>query len=446
MPSVRVDLVFLLLATIVTIVLIKLTSLLPASLYFNFSSAFSDELGAFLVPRPVLEAQQQCELARAKGFSFRACPSAEPFEPDLTSQNRDLLVQAVIEVQARHLAGGKLVAATPSAPTDLTELTQSIFQDLQYRDSLADFRDRRVTELAASVGRPFTDEVAARFEELAPAGAGLEVSEEGEEAGAEDPPGLAGAPDPSKDSALAETSLKLAQAERNLLNDFATIEPLAVPEIKLPELQTLLRDEITSWGALEKLDRFVTERLAAAIKPPFDDKIRLAALDIDAARTEVEQAVLAQAGWQYALALLIRLVVPFAAGALLALVAGVGMRVSIATGCAFSAFLLAWPVVLLWNGVIDSDYHHLRGVFMAFYVAYVVSFFTLAWLGATVGALAHEYWKIPFAAHVDSSPKLASVSALARQLPLQVLVNIGSNGATLILSFVFFGGDVGFKT
>ena len=47
-------------------------------------------------------------------------------------------------------------------------------------------------------------------------------------------------------------------------------------------------------------------------------------------------------------------------------------------------------------------------------------------------------------ADIDEQARFAGVMDLARQLPAQVLINLFSNGVTLVLSFAFFGGDVGY--
>lgn len=471
-PVLRVDLVYLFLAAVVTVFLIKLTSLLPASLYFNFSSSFSSDMGAFLIPRPVLEARQQCELARAKGFAFKPCPTDETVDL-LDDEQRKLLAQAVIEVQSMHMQGGSVVLDSFQNPRDLAELTDEIESELGYRDSLADFRDIRLRTVAGSVSGGFVQAISDRFDVLVPSQQATEdfqaendggqpvedVAVDGEESGG--PPGtgdpgvdMDGAPgtedigpadamNDETDPALASASQKLARAENSLLAGLQR-NHVAIQAATLPEIEKLLAGSSYIWAAREAVDNYFAGRVADALRPAFEDSIRSAGLDIDRTKSEMERAVIAQTGWQYALALLIRLATPFAAAALLAMVAGAGMRLSIAVGCAFSAFVLAWPVVLLWNGVVEASYRDLRGIFIAFYIAYVASFFTLGWFGATVGAILHQQFRIPYSRQMDESPHLAGVRALARQIPFQVLLNFLTNGVTLALSFVFFGGDVGY--
>lgn len=447
-PVLRVDLVYLFLAAVVTVFLIKLTSLLPASLYFNFSSSFSDDIGSFLVPRPVLEARQHCELARAKGFTFRDCPEESTLDV-FGETERKLLAQAVIEVQAGLSRDGAVAIDTLPQPADIAELTADVEQDLRSRDSLVDYREMRVRGLAMSATSPLTQAITDRLNELDPdttepefVGEEEEPLDDGGEAAETDPFGSP-APEP-EDTPLGAAARRLAAAENSLRSDYTAATPLVIPAATLAEIEAAIAGKTSVWAAVDAVDNLFVRRIANAIREPFDGKVRAQNIDIEGTRADVERAVLAQTGWQYALALVIRLATPFTAAALLAFAAGSGMRLSVAVGCAFSAFLLAWPVVLLWDGVVEGPYRELRGIFITFYVAYVASFFTLGWLGTTVGAILHEYWQIPYARQIDESPRLAGINVLARQIPFQVVINLATNGVTLGLSFVFFGGDIGY--
>jgi hypothetical protein len=425
MPSVRVDLIVVFAAALLTIFVVKLTSLLPASLYFNFSSTFSDDLGAFLVPRPALEAQAQCELAQARGFSFKPCPGTYGSREPMDAAEREKVVQAVIESQVTFLEGPSLFSGYREQENGTVERIASA---LEWRDDLTDFRDTRPGVIADNLFRPMLEDVHFRIDP---------------DGGYED--GLIYTEGAGTDEEVrTATATRLAEAERRALDDMVAgggfpalkLGPQQVAEITQ---QNPVRDE-----AVSAVGNVLRERFSAAFLPLYTARLVEAGVNVDAIASEFRSSVVAQTGWQYAFALLIRLMVPVVAGVLLALLLGAQSRISIATGGAFAAFLLAWPVALLWDGIVAPRYLDLRLLFLCFYFAYVLSFFTLAWLGATLGAMAGLALQLRTLRAADEMPQLAGVGRLAKEVPFQLFLNVVTNGITLALSFIVFGGDVGY--
>ena len=435
MPNVRVDLVVVLMATLLTIAAIKLTALLPASLYFSFSQAFSDDLGAFLVPRPVLEARQQCELAREKGFSFVDCNNLGQPSSIMSEVEKEAFVQAIVDVQSSVVRDGQLTAIVPSVQRELEQLTAQFDSTLTYRDSIADFREKRIREISQEFIEPYSRAIRARYAALVDAG-NAETEAAVDETG---PGGPVATAQPKRDVAAI-----FAQAEYSLMQERRQAAPLVFAPLSLREINRIVDGKVQYWQADRGVETLLVERIERQIAPDYFEKIKAGGLDVEAIAADVSGAVISQNGWQYAAALVIRLLVPLLAAFAVAALLGIGVRRSIAVGCGFAAFLLAWPVALLWEGIVESQYADMRLMFMAFYVAYVVSFVSLGWLGATLGAMANRYWKVRKLVADDEQARFAGVMDLARQLPAQVLINLFSNGVTLVLSFAFFGGDVGY--
>jgi len=94
--------------------------------------------------------------------------------------------------------------------------------------------------------------------------------------------------------------------------------------------------------------------------------------------------------WRYLLSALIRIAPIF----LLAL--GYGLyygRIeinSISFGGAIAAFLLVWPIILLWDNVVQSKWQEYKALFIALYVAYIITFALIARTGALI-VIAHPY-------------------------------------------------------
>jgi hypothetical protein len=106
---------------------------------------------------------------------------------------------------------------------------------------------------------------------------------------------------------------------------------------------------------------------------------------------ELEQVVfteLSTAGLgDYAAAVLIRL----AAVLLFGIVAGIAFGrhefVSISVAAALAAFLLSWPLMLMWDNLVDPRWNDQRPLFLVFYAIYILSFYVTARFGAVLGAL-----------------------------------------------------------
>jgi hypothetical protein len=61
---------------------------------------------------------------------------------------------------------------------------------------------------------------------------------------------------------------------------------------------------------------------------------------------------------------------------------------------AFTAFLFCWPVIVLWDNVVSEEWKEYRPSFYALYIAYIVTYFFAARLGAML-VLASPAVKIP---------------------------------------------------
>ena len=61
---------------------------------------------------------------------------------------------------------------------------------------------------------------------------------------------------------------------------------------------------------------------------------------------------------------------------------------SISVGAALLAFLLVWPIILLWDTVVQSQWANYQELFLGMYLLYIIAFFAVARCGALIGS----YW------------------------------------------------------
>lgn len=84
-------------------------------------------------------------------------------------------------------------------------------------------------------------------------------------------------------------------------------------------------------------------------------------------------------------AFLLKLLPPLAAGFLVAAILRSDRAADVGLGAALVAFLLCWPVVLLWNVVVAQEFRSSWPIVFALYASYILAYYFLAKLGAQLG-------------------------------------------------------------
>jgi hypothetical protein len=93
-------------------------------------------------------------------------------------------------------------------------------------------------------------------------------------------------------------------------------------------------------------------------------------------------------------ALLLKLLPAFIVGMLMALLFREKGLEQAPLAVAFTAFLFCWPVIVLWDNVVSDEWKPLRAGFYALYIAYIITYFFAARLGAML-MLASPAVRIP---------------------------------------------------
>jgi hypothetical protein len=105
---------------------------------------------------------------------------------------------------------------------------------------------------------------------------------------------------------------------------------------------------------------------------------------------EVRQQILSQASqtgiFSYIVAALARVLPIFAVALLFGAYFGRREVTSISVGAGLLAFLLVWPILLLWDTVVQSQWAEYTTLFICIYLFYVVAFFAVAHSGSLIGA------------------------------------------------------------
>jgi hypothetical protein len=92
----------------------------------------------------------------------------------------------------------------------------------------------------------------------------------------------------------------------------------------------------------------------------------------------------------YVVAILVRLAPVVIVAFLLGMIFGQAEMVSIGVAGAMAAFLLSWPLMLMWDRLVQSSWQDKKTLFLLFYAAYIVAFFITARAGGMLGAKMRE--------------------------------------------------------
>lgn len=83
---------------------------------------------------------------------------------------------------------------------------------------------------------------------------------------------------------------------------------------------------------------------------------------------------------------LIRLLAPLLAGFVIGRIYGLEDLIAAPFGAALAAFILCWPVIVLWDRVVSTDFINHYSEFITLYVLNMIAFFYVARIGCILGA------------------------------------------------------------
>jgi hypothetical protein len=121
-------------------------------------------------------------------------------------------------------------------------------------------------------------------------------------------------------------------------------------------------------------------------------------------------------------ALVLRFLIPAAAGLLASLVLVPDMRSSVTAGVFFAALFLVWPAILDFENVVAEPLVVYKPVFFCFYGLYVIFFPLAAYGGFSLGA-----WLAPFMPHFRLQPGETIKLSLGKHILLPAAISLSGN-------------------
>lgn len=374
----RVNLAIVLVGAACVIGMVKLTSLLPEQFYFRFSGLVKSDSSPFIVQPPGVTYARLCEIVRknsiedktfAAGLDCAFVSAQASSAPSYGQQNAEAIYRLAYaadpQIRATVTEAIRQLPVQPAADADVQ-------QEAQYASNLGTFLngiERRYTMQVRQQLKPYIERTFAdRFADLPDR---QETSR----------------PPPQGQQGLAAEAVQLVStAHATIAADITR----PFPNLQLEPISKAKLDEIVSYGysregVVSSIADYYVEQVAEAYAERMRARLAGAGLDAKGDAVALDQAMLSEGAASYGIAAAIRIAPVLLFGLLIGGFFGYREVDSAATAAGLAAFLLAWPVILLWETVVSSSWQDQQPLFIGFYIVYVLAFFLTARLGALIG-------------------------------------------------------------
>lgn len=438
----RLNLIVLILFPILALGMIKLTNMvLPAKYYFSLSKLAKGADEPFIVDPPSVTEAKFCDLLKkydvesndvnlpyidCENLDSQSQTTTATYKP--TKDERDLIYRLAFQNDQRAI--GALAAdinAIPRQPMDNQRLRNILLTSRSvkaaYNALVLDYTGR-YRNLPYSGDGQLIGFSSTAFE---PVTSKHQRPDSGFQQSQFNQP-----TEPAMPQEVIETIL---QAHQNFLNSYADADLAGgVRNIAASDIDLILKDLYSADNLPQSFAQFYAEQTAGQVEQLLKASFAQANLDIDYTE-KVRQEILSdisQSGIPtYVISALARVAPIF----LVALVFGIwfGRRdvVSISVGAALLAFLLVWPIILLWDTVVQSQWASYRELFLGMYLLYIIAFFAVARCGALIGA----YWGEKIRWHEPMVREASEGAMSPKGYGMEILVSLV---ASTIFSLVAF--------
>ncbi|MFA5955120.1 hypothetical protein [Hyphomicrobium sp.] len=403
---------------------IKLTSLLPERFYFRFSSLASSEASPFIVEPPGVSYSRLCQIVgkyqtEHPGYSADLqCSTSAQSAPtdDYGKKNQEAIFRAAYDNDAairRDMAFKLNDFASPKFdPLGIQQTIEAATATGKVQDTIVDQYtndvERRFREIAPSLAGP-----AALSAALPPDPAGSQ-NEGDQNAGA-----ASSKLDPTLTAAAAKAALETSDKFPARFSNFAFAP---ITKAKLDEITA---NAYNKDNANDGIIGYYLGQVDDAFKQELRASLKRGNVDLSADASSIDKAIVSEGIFPYAIAILVRIGPVLIFGFFIGLVFGTKEIGSAAITAGLSAFLLAWPVILMWDRVVSYTWQDKRDIFIAMYILYVLSFIFVARFAAQLGALLHRRLPPNWAGrNPDEVNESAFSWSLARDFTVGIMVNI----------------------
>lgn len=381
----RINFVITFFGAALIMLMIKVTPLLLPSYYFNFSTLLGGSSEPFIVDPPGVTGKKLCELMRAHGISessFKQHISCDVnfaesgatkslFSPEEADKIYDAIIASDANVRA----------AIAQAASDVTvkQLSDDDIRTLAAGDrSLSDVQDailEHYTEQFTPVINNGSASVVSKLDELLK----TNTTNEAEEGPTNELRLKKLSPDTINRIIDAHQMLKPQLTSDALARDIGPIKKSSVDKILKA---STIRDDI-AFGVPQFYVGSFTDRLHKKIEQAFAH-FQIASgkeHDREVLFKEIQRVSLGH----YIISILVRLVPVILFGFVTGALFGRDELLSISLAGALAAFLLSWPLMLMWDRLVSFTWQSKRETFLLFYAVYIFSYLMTAYSFAMFG-------------------------------------------------------------
>lgn len=397
----RLNLIVLILFPILALGAIKVTNMvLPAKYYFSLSKLAKGADEPFIVDPPSVTETKFCDLLKKYdvessdvNLPYIDCTNLDSFTQQAvttytpSADERDLIYRLAFQNDQRAIAALSTdVSAIPRQPMDPQRfediLNTSRSVKAAYNALIYDYTnlyrnlpynsDGQLVAFTSAVFQPITSQAE-------DTNSGFQQTQDNQQTG----PFLS-----------QEEMARIRQAHQNFLNSYYSTNPAAsVQNIAASDIDQILKDLYSAQNLPQNFAQFYTSQAADAVQAMLKTSFEQANLDLDST-DKVRQEILSdisQSGIpSYIISALARVAPIFLVALLFGIYFGRQDVMSISVASGLLAFLLVWPIVLLWDTVVQSQWAAYREIFLAMYLLYIIAFFAVARCGSLIGAYIGE--------------------------------------------------------
>ncbi len=424
----RVNFVIVFLGAFALMFLIKLTSLLPSQYYFSFSKLIASDRGPFIVDPPSVTGAKLCELLRKNNISTDQIGTGTVdcravFEERAKQTNTATLApeaqDRIYGIVLRQDAGFRAAVQQRLGGFALTPLTNEQLDTMLAESRTAsEAYDKVFRNYEQQLSDAFRLPVATAFNKLL---GPILRTKSGEEESAEAP---------SLQLSAAEAD-KIRAAHQVFLESFAQqVRQISLSPIRKSTVDEFMSRSDARWALPDNLAGYYGGQIKPVLQYNLKDafqKQNIALIDQKQARATIFREMAAAGLHDYLAAVGVRLLPVILFGLVFGFVFGRAEFTSTSLAAAMTAFLLSWPLILMWEQLVTGPWQSQRQLFIVFYAVYVLSFFFTARMAAVFGAWMRQR-TMPDTGSIEAGGSLlARVSA--REILVNIAVGLICNGA-----------------
>lgn len=118
-----------------------------------------------------------------------------------------------------------------------------------------------------------------------------------------------------------------------------------------------------------------------------DNNGEMKPIDHDAKQLDITEQIIDAGQFNFWIALLLKMLPPFLVGYFLYFAWKEDSMLAVPTGAALTAFLMCWPVILLWDQAVYGVWDKQRYLFLVLYLTYILLYYHLARLGCIISKI-----------------------------------------------------------